>query len=404
MPNLGRWSSDHRGIQSVIESLCRSSIPARPLLGLGALLLVFPLSLLGSDPARAANEICVMLTRGGPTLCPTERPRQVFVFRPVRLPVQEIEPVQYQSRLDDEKLTTPHVYAWIDDYTPIYRHPAEAVAGLPPVRVSEPGFTYVSLEGKADYEGELWYLINVRSIRNAERADEYVHEDYTHLVRPSAFVGVHLASQPSLPFAWVLRSVRPSLLPGEASDPNQPMLYRYHQVDIYAIEQVGNRAWYLVGIGQWIRHDYLAIVDLSPRPESVGPGEQWIEVDLYEQTLAAYEGDRMVFATLVSSGLPRWETRRGLFRIWSKIYVAKMSGRYGKPDYYYLEDVPWTMYFDHDIGLHGAYWHDSFGYRHSHGCVNLPPIAAQWLYSWTEPQVPDGVNSYAATGTWVWVH
>jgi hypothetical protein len=320
------------------------------------------------------------------------------------LPVQEIKPVQYQSHLDDEKLTTPHAYAWIDDYTPIYRHPAEAVAGLPPVRVSEPGFTYVSLEGKADYEGDLWYLINVRSVRNAERADEYVHEDYTHLVRPSAFVGVHLASQPSLPFAWVLRSVRPSLLPGEASDPNQPMLYRYHQVDIYAIEQVGNRAWYLVGIGQWIRHDYLGIVDLSPRPESVGPGEKWIEVDLYEQTLAAYEGDRMVFATLVSSGLPRWETRRGLFRIWSKIYVAKMSGRYGKPDYYYLEDVPWTMYFDHDIGLHGAYWHDSFGYRHSHGCVNLPPIAAQWLYSWTEPQVPDGVNSYAATGTWVWVH
>jgi lipoprotein-anchoring transpeptidase ErfK/SrfK len=195
--------------------------------------------------------------------------------------------------------------------------------------------------------------------------------------------------------------VRPSPLPGEAAGPNQPMLYRYHQVNIYGVEQVDSRAWYLVGVNQWIRHDYLGIVNPGSRPDAVGPGEKWIEVDLYEQTLAAYEGDRMVFATLVSSGLPQWATRRGLFRIWSKIYIAKMSGREGKPDYYYLEDVPWTMYFDGAIGLHGAYWHD---YRHSHGCVNLPPIAAHWLYGWADPQVPEGVNSYGATGTWVWVH
>jgi len=182
------------------------------------------------------------------------------------------------------------------------------------------------------------------------------------------------------------------------------MLYRYHQINIYETREVGRRAWYLVGVNQWIRHDYLGIVFPSPRPEPVGPGEKWIEIDLYEQTLAAYEGDRMVFGTLISSGLPGSYTRRGLFRIWHKVYLAKMSGREGRPEYYYLEDVPWTMYYDRDIGMHGAYWHDSFGYRKSRGCVNMPPIAAQWLYSWTDPQVPEGVNRLTATGTWVWVH
>ena len=377
---------------------------ARLLLGPGALLLVLPLLLMAADTARAANETCFMLTRGGPVLCPTEQVRRISLFELIRLPVQRIEPVRYESSLGDEELITPYAYAWIDDYTPLYRHPGEAAAGLPPVRVSERGFTYVSLEGKTEHEGELWYLINKRSVRNAERADEWAHEKYVHLVRPSTFVGAHLTAQPSVPFGWVLRNVRPSAAPGEEPDPNQSMLYRYHPINIYETREVGNRAWYLVGVNQWIRHDYLGIVFPSPRPERVGPGEKWIEIDLYEQTLAAYEGDRMVFGTLISSGLPGSYTRRGLFRIWHKVYLAKMSGRQGRPEYYYLEDVPWTMYFDRDIGLHGAYWHDSFGYRKSRGCVNMPPIAAQWLYSWTDPQVPEGVNRLTATGTWVWVH
>ena len=53
--------------------------------------------------------------------------------------------------------------------------------------------------------------------------------------------------------------------------------------------------------------------------------------------------------------------------------VTKMSGAEGKVDDYFIEDVPHTMFFDNDIALHGAYWHDRFGYKHSHGCVNMPP-------------------------------
>ncbi len=354
--------------------------------------------------AFASSEICLAASSNGPTLCPTEEARRISVPRPVSLPTLAVQPVEYESFKDDDLSNTPDVYAWINDFSPIYRHPAEAASGLPPVRVSEAGFTYVSLEGETEFEGTLWYQINTRSPRNAERADEWVHEDYVHLVRPSTFAGVFLAAQPPVPFAWVLRSVRPSTLPGADPDPTQSMLYRYDRVNIYGSERVEPYDWFLIGPNQWIKQTYLGIVDVNPRPAEVGPGEKWVEVDLYEQTLAAYEGDRMVYATLVASGLPQWETRRGLFRIWHKVYIAKMSGREGKPDYYHLEDVPWTMYFDHDIGLHGAYWHDGFGYRHSHGCVNLPPVAAQWLYQWTEPYLPEGVKSVTATGTWVWVH
>jgi lipoprotein-anchoring transpeptidase ErfK/SrfK len=105
----------------------------------------------------------------------------------------------------------------------------------------------------------------------------------------------------------------------------------------------------------------------------------------------------MVYAGLVSSGLNRWPTYEGLFQVFSSYYQAKMSGAEGKVDYYFIEDVPYTMYFDrkNEIALHGAYWHDRYGYKHSHGCVNMPPRDAEWVYYWS-----DG----APNDLWVWVH
>ncbi|MBN1318436.1 MAG: L,D-transpeptidase [Anaerolineales bacterium] len=362
------------------------------------------ISLIATSSVEASSGVCFAHSYDGPVLCPTEEIHQVSVPRRIDLPTLAIEPVEYENFFEGYVANTPDVYAWIDDYSPIYGHPAEAAANLPPIKVSEPGFTYMSLEGETEYEGELWYQINSYVGDDDEPVNEWVHEDLVHFIRPSTFAGVHLASQPSIPFAWVLRNVRPSSLPGAEADSGLEVRYRYDRVNIYGVENVDGTVWYLVDANQWIQQTYLGIVDVTARPAGIPAGEKWIEVDLYEQTLAAYEGDRMVYATLVSSGLPQWSTRRGLFRIWEKVYVAKMSGREGKSDYYFLEDVPWTMYFDWDIGLHGAYWHDAFGYRHSHGCVNLPPISALWLYQWSDPPVPAGVNRYDATGTWVWVH
>jgi len=55
-----------------------------------------------------------------------------------------------------------------------------------------------------------------------------------------------------------------------------------------------------------------------------------------------------------------------------------------------LRDVPWIQYFAAGFALHGAYWHDVFGIARSHGCINLAPIDARYVFQWTDPPVPKG--------------
>ena len=79
-----------------------------------------------------------------------------------------------------------------------------------------------------------------------------------------------------------------------------------------------------------------------------------------------------------------------------------MSGSEGEPDYYYLQDIPYTMYFDDNIALHGTYWHESFGFRKSHGCVNLSVTDAEWLYDWTT--IEDSYTSGDYRGAAIYVY
>jgi lipoprotein-anchoring transpeptidase ErfK/SrfK len=125
----------------------------------------------------------------------------------------------------------------------------------------------------------------------------------------------------------------------------------------------------------------VARVLFVPRPPEVKG--RWFAVDLYEQVMVAYDEDTPVFATLVSSGLEDWATNEGTFQVWSRQKNGSMSGAEGQTDFYSLENVPWVMYFDNAISLHGTYWHDGFGYRHSHGCVNLSITDAYWAFNWS---------------------
>jgi lipoprotein-anchoring transpeptidase ErfK/SrfK len=110
-------------------------------------------------------------------------------------------------------------------------------------------------------------------------------------------------------------------------------------------------------------------------------GNRWIEVNLAEQTVTVYDNNRLIFATMASTGVDHFWTRPGLFQIQKKLEETTMANSV-QDDFYYLEDVPWTMYFDEGRALHGAYWHNRFGYRFSHGCVNLSPGDAHWLFNW----------------------
>ncbi|OGM11398.1 hypothetical protein A2Z22_01280 [Candidatus Woesebacteria bacterium RBG_16_34_12] len=141
---------------------------------------------------------------------------------------------------------------------------------------------------------------------------------------------------------------------------------------------------------------------------------KWIEVDLSEQKMKAWEGDKLYLETLVSTGLPWYPTPTGEFRVWLKLRATKMEGGSGKY-YYYLPNVPYVMFFENEkvpgwigYGLHGTYWHDDFGTQRSHGCVNLPTNIAEQLFYWVSPELTNSKWSVRSTsdnpGTRIVIH
>ncbi len=214
----------------------------------------------------------------------------------------------------------------------------------------------------------------------------WVAEEHITWADVSEFSGVEIIEQPKRPFAWMLAEARPSRYPGGPQDESMEIIPRYTMMNIYGIEYVDGWEWYLVGPDQWLQQIRVAKVKAIPRPEGVSPNDHWVAVDLYEQTVVAYEGDKMVFASLISSGLPRWSTPEGLFQVYERYEATRMSGASGQVDFYFIEEVPYVMYFNGDVALHGTYWHDRFGYRQSHGCVNLSIMDSWWLFQWTQAE------------------
>ncbi len=182
--------------------------------------------------------------------------------------------------------------------------------------------------------------------------------------------------------SWIVQKVRPSAHPGEAESATEPILERYTLVNLFTYVELDGYRWYQIGDNKWVHQYNVAKVVPVPRPADLET-HKWVSVDLYEQVMIAYEGDKPVFATLISSGLPEWSTPEGLFYVYMRLERVAMVGAQGKPDFYYLQDVPWNMFFKDDVALHGTYWHDGFGYRHSHGCVNLSLADASWIYNWS---------------------
>lgn len=219
----------------------------------------------------------------------------------------------------------------------------------------------------------------------------WIDKSVAKYVEPSYFTGVLLPDNWSQPFAWVLDTTQiyASLIPGgPSSSESGYVTRRYDLVNIFAeAKDSDGWIWYMIGPNQWIKQTLVSRIQPVERPEGVTG--RWVGVDLYEQTLVAYEDDKPVFATLVASGLAKWSTDEGIFPIWAKMPKDAMAGATGAPDSYALQSVPWVMYFDGSVSLHGTYWHDLFGYRHSHGCVNLSISDAHWIFNWTAASTPD---------------
>lgn len=130
-------------------------------------------------------------------------------------------------------------------------------------------------------------------------------------------------------------------------------------------------------------------------------GEKKIYVDLANQRLYAFEGDKLVYNFLVSTG--KWgRTPTGTFRVWIKARYSKMEGgSKALRTYYYLPNVPYVMYFSNEeiprwrgFGIHGTYWHNNFGHPMSHGCINMQTEEAGLLYNWARPDLQGKTSIY----------
>lgn len=218
----------------------------------------------------------------------------------------------------------------------------------------------------------------------------------------SEFAGVELEPTTIPPGATLAWAVRWKTLIHAAADPEAEVVGRvdYHApLFVSATDSVigtDRERWYRVlgeqsdGQAGWISdHDIRRFLPVAP-PTPILAGQITVDVDLAEQVLSVWREDEPVFATLISSGKPGDATPLGLYRIETKWAYSKMESLASEDEPYYVDAVPWAMYFDGRYALHAAYWHDLFGHRLSHGCVNLSPRDAKHVFELVTPTLPAG--------------
>jgi hypothetical protein len=267
----------------------------------------------------------------------------------------------------------------LDNETPLFGDLDSAMQNEDPYRIIPPGFKFATY---VDYyqgsgKGRHYMIAPGIWVRGSSVAGRVVPSDLTGLV---------FSRTPEKKFGWVISQVEIQTVPGDKDSLTGNLLGKFDVIQVYSQAEVEGNSWLMIGPDEWIEKSKTALIypAINP-PEGVGDG-RWIEINLMEQTVSAYQDGQLVFATVTSTGIPGWWTRPGLFQIYEKLETTPMSGAFeaDRSDYYYLEDVPWTMYFDEARALHGTYWHDLFGYERSHGCVNLSPADSRWLFNWAD--------------------
>jgi lipoprotein-anchoring transpeptidase ErfK/SrfK len=214
---------------------------------------------------------------------------------------------------------------------------------------------------------------------------------------PTGFVGGAFwdlaGNTPGVPFGWVAIGATLAYAQPEESGHGTP-IHRLSRVHVFAVHRARDgRSWARIGVDQWVEADHVRWITPAPPPAEVNVSarERWIDVDVASQTLVAYEGPDPVYATMVSTG-DRYPTQPGVFRIWGRFLAHTMDNTESAhlANHFRLGDVPYVQFFDHDRALHAVYWHDGFGVPRSHGCVNLSPRDAAFLFRFTQPPLPRG--------------
>lgn len=288
------------------------------------------------------------------------------------LPVQAYKPdVSYQI--------APATYLKVgNDSIPLYAS-LEAAAARSASQYLKAGRKYLSIVQRVDREDGIYYNLENGLWLEAGEANA------SCCIRSGRFQGLLFTHNPRNSLGWIVDIGQVRGGPGR-DFPKRAELNPETVVQIYDRQQADTTTWYMIGLNQWVERRYIRELQIRPTPPEGVTNGRWIEVNLYEQTLAVYQDGQIQFATLIASGVTPMYTQPGLFQIYEMYEQAPMSGSFEADgsDYYYFQDVPYTMYFDGARALHGAYWRTMYGYPQSHGCVNLSIGDSHWLYDWAE--------------------
>lgn len=265
----------------------------------------------------------------------------------------------------------------------------------------------VDVSADVEAYNRIWYRL---------RDNEYVYSGYIQPVRtllnkpiyehPAEFGSL---AEVSVPFTDVHRT----------PDDDGKLAYRlYYATTHWVVETITNpetdKVWYRLRDDKWDAQEYYALAahlriippeEIAPISPEVPNFLKRIEVNLREQLVIAFENNRVVYATRAATGARfaggKYYTPDGKFMTFYKRPSRHMAAGNLANNGYDLPGVPWVLYItEGGISFHGTYWHNDYGTPHSHGCINLSPQGAKWLYRWTNPVVPydkEFVHTYIGT-------
>jgi hypothetical protein len=172
-----------------------------------------------------------------------------------------------------------------------------------------------------------------------------------------------------------------------------------HWIDGLVTDQRDGSLWYkaydnLYNSHYFTRPEWIHVYppeEIAPLSPQVPGIEKHIEIYLDRQILLAFEWNVLVYAARVATGQKNFESPTGWFHTFHKRPTYHMTGGADEFSVFDLPGVPWDSYItDSGVAIHGTYWHNDFGHPHSHGCINMAPQDAKWIYRWSLPVVPPG--------------
>jgi len=311
----------------------------------------------------------------GPSETLTELAKIGMSYPPKPLPAS-----RPPAELTQNPVTVARINLPATEQAGVYSSLEAAVEGTNPSRriAAGNGLRYVSYIGMQKVNGKAYVQLKTGEWMRASPAGY------------SYFQGLLFSRTPSNSFGWIVDHAKARSAPGYNNPEVGETIMRETPVQIYQVQAANGVDWYQIGPQAWMERRYIRQVRINTTPPQGVEGGRWIEVNLYDQTVAVYDNRQLVFATMVATGGEPFYTRPGLFQIYKKKPLETMQGAFegDRSDFYYLEDVPWTMYFDQARALHGAYWRAWYGYAGTHGCVNFSIGDAAWLYEWAQEGDP----------------